>query len=80
VVKYVRHGERQGVPFEAELFYGADGALRVVRYREDGGQWREVRVPAGGEGVSGAVPPDVMQPRRAEDARAEGAPRCGVVP
>ncbi|BDG03790.1 anti-sigma factor family protein [Anaeromyxobacter oryzae] len=77
VVKYARHGTAGGVPFEAELYYAPDGALRVVRYREEGGAWHEARlpgaaVPAGIEGI----PPGVVAPLRATDAGIEAPGRC----
>ncbi|ABC80008.1 anti-sigma factor family protein [Anaeromyxobacter dehalogenans] len=73
VVRYARHGRLAGRAFEAELYYGEDGALALARYREAGGPWREVRPPA----PAGAIPAAALQPARAADARADAPPRCG---
>ncbi|ACG71484.1 Fe-S oxidoreductase [Anaeromyxobacter sp. K] len=73
VVRYVRHGRLAGRAFEADLYYGEDGALALVRYREEGGPWREARPP----GTDGAIPEAALRPARAADARADAPPRCG---
>ncbi|ACL63612.1 Fe-S oxidoreductase [Anaeromyxobacter dehalogenans 2CP-1] len=73
VVRYVRHGRLAGRAFEADLYYGEDGALALARYREEGGPWREARPP----GTDGAIPEAALRPARAADARADAPPRCG---
>lgn len=76
VIRYVRHGLADGVPFEAELFYAEDGALGAVRYREASGAWRELRFPGGWAAPAGHIPPPALDPARAGDAAADAPPRC----
>jgi hypothetical protein len=75
VVRYARRGRAGGAPFDAELYYGAGGALEVVRYREARGPWRELRLPVA-PGADAAIPAAVLEPRRASEARADAPPRC----
>jgi hypothetical protein len=80
VVKYTRRGARGGLPFEVELFYGSDGLLGAVRYREADGPVREVRLGgaggAAGAATRGAIPAAALEPLRATDARLDAPARC----
>jgi hypothetical protein len=76
VVRYVRRGVRGGAPYEAQLYYGEDGALGAVRYAA-GGRVREVRLgPASGAMDAEGIPPAALEPRRAADAALGAPPRC----
>ncbi len=74
VVRYARHGVAGGVPFEAELFYGEDGALGAARYREASGAWRELRLAGANAGQE--IPAPALDPGQASEAAAGAPPRC----
>ncbi|HTN50984.1 MAG TPA: zf-HC2 domain-containing protein [Anaeromyxobacter sp.] len=73
VVAYLRGGTLAGKPFEAELYYGEDGALGAARFRAGEGPWSTYRLPA----APGAdVPAPLRGPTRAEEATLAAPPRC----
>jgi hypothetical protein len=76
VVRYARHGEAGGAPFEVELYYDEDGALGVARYRAGGGPAREVRLGGAARGDARGIPPGALVPRGAADAAIDAPPRC----
>jgi hypothetical protein len=75
VVRYARNGVTDaGAAFEAELYYGEDGVLAAVRYREGDGPSRETT--AGPGFADAGIPAAVLAPRAAAQASAAAPPRC----